>query len=356
MKDLFITFSTLLQLQLFSWADAFLMPSSKPSFPSKTHLKKNVGVREPLELEFSLIENDDNEALASVSVSEENRRKILSMPFLFGMVSSSLSYPPSPANAAQTVGEAVRRSAANIPGYGQPDVFYPASFVGKWRATRVIVSSAEISDPIMSKVLASVPLPLTLFYDVRFITVDGDDNVDTNVNSNEKVIADRQFNEASYFNALKEVVEAQSQQKISLPSIQTIVWSPFNPNVCTINFNDSYMKEIKVTKRAAELDMATGSISSSEYRRITNVSSTGTGNLPGGIPSISASRVLTKWKVSDSSVDESGKQKQFVEGLEIVYSDGAIGGDPMSMGIGSAGGAKQPQMISKSRLRLQKLD
>uniref|UniRef100_A0A7S3PYA0 DUF6816 domain-containing protein n=1 Tax=Chaetoceros debilis TaxID=122233 RepID=A0A7S3PYA0_9STRA len=311
--------------------------------------------------------NHDNEALvsASTSASEKNRRKILSMPFLLGMVSSSLARPPSPANAAQTAGEAVRRSAANIPGYGQPDVFYPASFAGKWRATRVIVSSlsAEISDPIMSKVLASVPLPLTLFYDVRFITVDGDDNVNTNANSNEKVIADRQFNEASYFNALKEAVEqSQSQQKVSMPSIQTIVWSPFNPNVCTINYNDSSMKEIKVTKRAAELDMATGSISSSEYRRITNVSSTGTGNLPGGIPNISASRVLTKWKVNDtmsnSAGDESGKQKQSVEGLEVVYSDGAMGGDPMSMGIGSGGGggAKQPQMISKSRLRLQKLD
>ncbi len=141
------------------------------------------------------------------------------MTFLLGMAFLSIS--PSPTNAAKTAGEAVRRSATNIPGYSHPDVFYPASFAGKWRATRVIVNSSETltgaTDPIMSKLLASgaITLPLTLFYDVRFITVDGDDNIDTNsnVNSNEKVTADRQFHEASYFNALKEAVDAQSQSQ-----------------------------------------------------------------------------------------------------------------------------------------------
>jgi len=179
---------------------------------------------------------------------------------------------------------------------------------------------------------------------VRFITADGDGN---NVKEGGKVIADRQFNEASYYNALKAAIEAQqkSQSETStLPTIQTVSWSQFNPNVCTINYSDSSTKEIKVTKRAAELDENAGIISSSEYRRITTTS----GAM--GIPSISASRVMTKWKSSDVSSSSDGKQ--VVEGIEVVYSDGTMGGDPMSMGMG--GGAAKPQVSSKSRLRLER--
>ncbi len=251
---------------------------------------------------------------------------------------------PSTSNAAQTAGEAVRRSAANIPGYGQPDVFYPSSFAGKWRATRVIVSSDDV---IFDKL--SIPMPLTLFYDVRFITADGDGN-NSNAKEGEKVIADRQFNEASYYNALKAAIEAQQQSQSAtststLPTIQTVSWSQFNPNVCTINYSDSSTKEIKVTKRAAELDESAGIISSSEYRRIT----TSSGAM--GIPSISASRVMTKWKSNDMSSSGSDG-KQVVEGIEVVYSDGTVGGDPMTMGMG--GSATKPQVSSKSRLRLEK--
>jgi hypothetical protein len=40
-----------------------------------------------------------------------------------------------------------------------------------------------------------------------------------------------------------------------------------------------------------------------------------------GIPSISASRVMTKWK------GEGEGRNQIVEGIEIVYLDGMMGGD-----------------------------
>ena len=244
---------------------------------------------------------------------------------------------PANANAAQTTGEAVRRSAANLPGYGQPDVFYPPSFAGKWRATRVVVSS---DDPLLDQ--SSVPMPLTLFYDVRFITVDGDGS---DVKRGEKVIADRQFNEASYYNALKAAVQSSTSL---LPDIQTVAWSPFNPNVCTITYSDASTKEIKVTKRAAELDDDAGTVSSSEYRRITT---TAGGAM--GIPSVSASRVRTKWKRGDAAREGDGARATIVEGLEVVYSDGTMGGDPMRMDPGAAGAAT-PRVSSKSRLRLEK--
>jgi hypothetical protein len=247
--------------------------------------------------------------------------------------------------AAQTAGEAVRRSAANLPGYGQPDIYYPSSFIGKWKATRTIISS---DDPALLSFL-----PLTISYDLRFITVDGDSNGSSN--SNGKVIADRAFNEASYYNAIRALLEVQqpqlqlqSQLQIQIPaSIQSVNWSPFNPNVLSTIYNNGSSKEIKVTKRAAELDdnnSTTTLISSSEYRRVT----TTTGGM--GIPFISASRVMTKWK------GEGEGGNQIVEGIEIVYLDGMMGGDPLAAGSGAGAGGGKPQLSSKARLKLERFE
>ena len=268
----------------------------------------------------------------------QNRRKILkSTATLAAMLSITTATTTSDkALAAQTAGEAVRRSAANLPGYGQPDIYYPSSFIGKWKATRTIISS---DDPA----LLSFNLPLTISYDLRFITVDGDSNGSSN--SNGKVIADRAFNEASYYNAIRALLEAQmpqlqlqSQLQIQIPaSIQSVNWSPFNPNVLSTIYNNGSSKEIKVTKRAAELDdnnSTTTLISSSEYRRVT----TTTGGM--GIPFISASRVMTKWK------GEGEGGNQIVEGIEIVYLDGMMGGDPLAAGSGAGAGGGKPQLKS----------
>ena len=138
------------------------------------------------------------------------------------------------------------------------------------------------------------------------------------------------------------------------------------------------MQEIKVTKRAAELDLGNGNgtssknnanananandignanekermtlISSSEYRRVTTTK----GAM--GIPSIAASRVLTKWKSEVLGVglqqQQSQSKNQIVEGIEIVYSDGMMGGgDPLAGGVGGG----KPMLSSKSRLKLERL-
>jgi hypothetical protein len=275
----------------------------------------------------------------------QNRRKILkSTATLAAMLSiTTITTTSDKALAAQTAGEAVRRSAAYLPGYGQPDIYYPSSFIGKWKATRTIIAS---DDPA----LLSFNLPLTISYDLRFITVDGDSNGSSN--SNGKVIADRAFNEASYYNAIRALLEVrppqlqlQSQLQISA-SIQSVNWSPFNPNVLNTIYNNGSSKEIKVTKRAAELDdnSTTTLISSSEYRRVTAT----TGGM--GIPSISASRVMTKWK------GEGERGNQIVEGIEVVYLDGMMGGDPLTAGsgVGAGGGGGKPQLSSKARLKLER--
>ena len=281
-------------------------------------------------------------------------------------LSSLLTYNP-PALAAQTTGEAIRRSAANLPGYGQADVFYPSSFLGKWKVTQTIVSS---DDPMIVKSIKNdeISLPLVLSYDVRFITVDGDDSIivtkedgGSGASANvEKVIADRQYNENSYYNALRDAImkkQSNSSNTQSLPpSIQTTSWSPSNPNVLTSNYNDGSNKEIKVTKRATELDEVNGIISSSEYRRITTTGAATTagsnGGIGGGIPSIAASRSLKKWKISEFN---GNGDVVVVEGIEIVYSDGGTIGDPLMAAPGAGGRQpQQPQMSSKSRLRLER--
>eukprot|EP00979_Chaetoceros_neogracilis_P003852 scaffold667_cov304-Chaetoceros_neogracile.AAC.12 len=274
----------------------------------------------------------------------QNRRKILkSTATLAAMLSiTTIATTSDKALAAQTAGEAVRRSAANLPGYGQPDIYYPSSFIGKWKATRTIISS---DDPALLSFL-----PLTISYDLRFITVDGDSNGSSN--SNGKVIADRAFNEASYYNAIRALLEIQQpqlqlQSQLQIPaSIQSVNWSPFNPNVLSTIYNNGSSKEIKVTKRASELDdnSTTTLISSSEYRRVTAT----TGGM--GIPSVSASRVMTKWK------GEGEGGNQIVEGIEIVYLDGTMGGDPLVAGSGAGAGGGKPQLSSKARLRLERFE
>ena len=245
----------------------------------------------------------------------------------------SLLQPPQQVLAAQTAGEAIRRSAANMPGYGQADVYFPTSFAGKWKATRIIVSTSDLGIP-------QSMLPLTVSYDIRFMTVDGDIGISGDNNArvgNSKVgniIADRQFNEESYYNALREVLGSSSS--IQLPSIRSTSWSSSNPNVLTISYNDGAGKEVKVTKRATDMDEPNGVLSSSEYRRISTVAS---GTL--GVPSIEASRIMNKWKVNETGV---------IEGIEVVYTDGVLG-DPMA-----ATGSKvqQQQLSSKSRLKLDR--
>merc|ERR1711924_115576 len=93
-------------------------------------------------------------------------------------------------------------------------------------------------------------------------------------------------------------------------SVRSYEWEANNPNDLRLIFSDGFRKEIKVTKRATECTDTT--VSSSEFQRLTLDG--------GGVPKISARRVLTKWTaLSDAEA----------EGLEIVY-DIPAAGDPLA--------------------------
>ena len=235
-----------------------------------------------------------------------------------------------PATAAQTTAEAIRRTAAGIPGYGQPDVYYPTSYLGRWKATKTIVVS---DNPYLN---ANGLLPITLNYEIRFISVDGDSKEEAENAVGGKVVADRAFNEQSYYEAFRNAVPSNGRGP---PALRSAVWVPTNPNVLTSTYDDGTSQEIKVTKRAATLEQeGVGTVSSSEYRRISDVGMN-------GIPVLSASRSLTKWRSDGSSI----------EAIEVVYKDGVIG-DPMGgVGGGAAGKQGAPVVSSKSRLSLQRI-
>jgi hypothetical protein len=199
-------------------------------------------------------------------------------------------------------GEAIRRSAANVPGYGQTDVFFPVSLAGKWKMTRE-VDFGNGRDP------------LRLSYPFRFIPSIEDD----------AVVADRGINQAELEKAVQRTVMGKDDASSSVRSYE---WIQTNPNDLRIVLSDGTRKEIKVTKRATERTDST--VSSSEFQRITQEDQR-------GIPDVSARRVMTKWKIVDD---------QTLEGLEIIYS--MAGGDPMSQPSSN----NTPTILSKSRMLL----
>jgi hypothetical protein len=231
------------------------------------------------------------------------RRSVLSGIFLGTIL--TIDNPPLPSHAANPTdaGEAIRRSAAAIPGFGPTDVFFPTAMNGSWKMTREVEIKGRET-------------PLTLTYPYRFIQ-----SIDDGA-----VVADRGLNQAALEEALVRAVLGPTEA----PSVRSYEWTVSNPNDLRLVLADGSKKEIKVTKRATDLTGDT--VSCSEFQRVTQE------NASNGIPQISARRVLTKWKLKD----ESGR----VEGIEIVYNMG--GGDPLS----ASSLTSEPTVLSKSRLTL----
>ena len=262
------------------------------------------------------------EAENNLTRPSTTRREIICVATAFS-AAASVPYSiiaPKPAIAAAPLdaGEAIRRGAANLPGYGSSDVFYPESFAGSWKVTRDVEfpSSASPSSP---------PVVLRLTYPVRFIRSIEDD----------AVVADRGYNQAELEAAL-----AGRGSSSSPNTVLSYEWIANNPNVVRISLADGTKKEIKVTKRATE--RTTDTVSSSEFQRITQEDTRQTAGGPGGIPQISARRVVSKWKRVDNST---------LEGIEIVYAVGG-GGDPLSTSLIPSRNTAAPTILSKSRLYL----
>jgi hypothetical protein len=222
-------------------------------------------------------------------------------------------FPVAAAAAANPVGEAIRRGASSIPGYGPPDVVYPAGFVGRWAVTRQ-------TNDVASETTRTVS------YDMRFLPTTSSEGAATTTAA---AIQDRGYN------LVKETAAANKNNPV-----RSYEWTETNPNDLRLVLNDGTGMEIKVTKRSTETTTTTDTVvTSSEFARITTDRGT--------IPVIEARRTLQKWKMVSANV---------VEGLEIVYDVGGKLGDPMAMSIITSSSENAgPRVISKSRLHLERI-
>ena len=268
----------------------------------------------PSSLALSL-NHDPSGATTAQKLGRARRWSIQAMGSAVVNVFWTANLSPQKALAAvPTPTEAIRRTAANIPGYGETDVFYPQIMLGKWRVTREILVP-EIGQENNNN---------NKMYDIRFLS---------SINDN-AVVADRGFNEASLANA----ADLSSSSSSSNP-VRSYEWDQTNPNDLRLVREDGSRQEIKVTKRATERTDET--VFSSEFQRVTTEDAT-----RGYIPTVSAQRVLSKYKVVNESV---------VEGIQIVYDVGTSLGDPLAMVPGMKPSAG-PQVVSKTLLHLQRVE
>ena len=209
-----------------------------------------------------------------------------------------------------SVGEAIRKSASIIPGLGPADIYYPDSWMGTWKISRQVVMPDRSTEETYQ-----------LEYRVRYITSVQD----------AFVVADRCFNQAELETAIRTRFQSTRDEASVVRSCE---WTASNPNDLRLVMGDGTRKEIKVTKRSTSDD---GWSSTSEFQRVTVEDAR-------FVPDISARRVLTKWRILNSTS---------IEGIELVYDAGITVGDPMAaMTPPSSQGQK---LLSKSRIHLDRL-
>jgi hypothetical protein len=193
--------------------------------------------------------------------------------------------------AAHATPESIRRAAAKIPGYGPADLVFPADWQGVWR-----VENIDAEAPA---------------FKMRFIA------------ASQGAILDRAYNMGQ------------------TGAMQSITWSPDNPNDLRIIDATGRLRDYKVTKRAAEASNTDGvySMTTSEVTRISIENAR-------GIPQITARRTVTKYRQVDPDT---------VQAIELVYDvGGGQVGDPLAFTANSLS-QSQPQLISKSRLLLKRI-
>jgi len=182
-----------------------------------------------------------------------------------------------------------------------------------------------------------------------FLDVDVDAGGNNNP-SNVPAIADRSYNEKSYHASLAQQLNEQKKATTLLPSIQSLNWTPTNPNVLSLSYVDGSSKEVKVTKRSSDVSKDGMGVFSTEFRRITAVDAPSSDSVAGGIPQVYKSRLLTKWKRGDDNLGvgggsgsggDAGGVVNVIEGIEIMYNEqGTFGdksSDPLLGGSGGTG-------------------
>jgi hypothetical protein len=276
-------------------------------------------------------------------------------------------HPVSAATGTSTTGnttdagEIIRRSASNIPGYGPSDVFYPLDWQGTWNVRREVTIPKQ-QKPVPDTSLsmdnpASTDVPIVLNYPIRFIQSIQDD----------AVVADRGFNQASLERSIRLISGSYTttstgsrSEDVSgmLDPIRSYKWSESNPNDIFLEFFNGSRKYIKITKRSYDYDSTTNIVSSSEYQRVTQDDlSTSTTSMPGSIPTITARRIVSKYKpiLSTDTTTSTTTTVNAIEAIEIVYdvSTSSSSNDPMSFQLQQQSQqSQQPKILSKSKLYL----
>mmetsp|Transcript_31197 Transcript_31197/g.31736 ORF Transcript_31197/g.31736 Transcript_31197/m.31736 type:complete len:278 (+) Transcript_31197:46-879(+) len=133
----------------------------------------------------------------------------------------------SQANA--DIREQIAGTASILPGYGASDIFYPSFFEGYWTVNRTY-SEVLIEAPTFSFVDDAKKLKTksrSLIYDEHYIEY------------NNKIVKDRSYSTANYFNALQSTNDMIAK------------WDISNPNKLSVS-SPSFQYDILVTKRSVE--------------------------------------------------------------------------------------------------------
>lgn len=204
---------------------------------------------------------------------------------------------------------AIRKGAARLPGYGEPDVYYPDAFTGRWEVEGTVervTSARELSALAALRERLSALEGRPMRYEARFFRdVDG------------MVIADRAFNE-------RERLMAEGVD------VDGVDWSPDQPNIVVVRAGPAVV-ETKVTRRAVERPDP-GAFGYSEYCRVADAGS----SLAVEVPAIFARRREARFRF----------REQDIAGLEIETWY-----DPTETGFGDLRGA-EPALTVKRRYRL----
>ena len=258
-------------------------------------------------------------ARAGLSDAQPSRRLISASIFASWLVTA---LPPQRAFALGGV-EEIRKAASVLPGYGPPDIAYPASFRGRWKVTRQVVDvQTPLGEPAapaaaLAQARSSLAQPPSVF-EQRFVQDPGG------------VIADRSFNTERRTAAISGVPLSDLEAR----------WDPSNPNVLTLaRISTSSLVETKVTKRSFESPFD-GAFGTSEYARIADAGSAG---VLSAVPTILASRVQAKYKW-DPSPDV-----RRIDALEITQTF-----DPTATGFADLSGAT-PVLTTKARLAFERI-
>lgn len=247
---------------------------------------------------------------------------------------STVVFAPSSAHA--DVVEEVRKTASVLPGYGPPDLLFPAEFKGRWRLTRTILN---ISTPLGADKVPPTDLQIAQRqalnaqqFDMRFVETSDESTY------GDRVIPDRAFNAEQREAALTGVPIDDLEAR----------WSASNPNVVTMRQRSTgTVTETKVTKRSTEAP-APFTFGTSEYARVADAGSSG---VLGGVPRILATRERVRYRWDGGAADAAAAAAlpARIEGLSIYNLF-----DPTQTGFADLSGAT-PVLTVKARLSLERV-